>query len=112
MNYHISSSKDMDFLCNKGIMVNWLNSEDASQFFNKLYNDTVLKQFYYGGLCAEVNRYYKVIWNKWLEKLKSDYLCNPWKITSLVAAFILLVLSPYCKPHTPFWNTIILDHSD
>ncbi|XP_004301825.1 PREDICTED: UPF0481 protein At3g47200-like [Fragaria vesca subsp. vesca] len=102
MNYLISSSKDMDFLCNKGIMVNWLNSEDASQFFSKLYNDTVLKHFYYGRLCAEVNRYHKITWNKWLEKLKRDYLCNPWKIISLVAAFILLVLTLLQTTYTIF----------
>lgn len=89
----IASSKDMDLLCEKEIVAFWLSPEDASHFFNKIYNGTVFHKFYYRGLCDEVNKYYKVRWNKWLERLKRDYLSNPWKVTSLVAAFILLVLT-------------------
>lgn len=105
----IGSSKDIDFLCEKKIVDNWLNSEDAAQFFNKLYSDTFVKQFYYGELCAEVNGYYKITWHKWLEKLKRHYLSNPWKVTSVVAAFILLFLTllqttftirQYYSPHS------------
>ncbi|KAM5558721.1 UPF0481 protein [Rosa sericea] len=89
----IASSKDIDFLCEKEIFLNWFSSENAYKIFNKLYDDTFLKNFYYGELCAEVNKYYNVSWNRWLEKLKRDHLSNPWKITSLVAAFILLALT-------------------
>ncbi|KAM5571132.1 UPF0481 protein [Rosa sericea] len=93
MNNLIASSEDVDFLCDKRIINNWLNAEDASQLFSKLYSDTFVVNFCYGGLCAAVNKYYKVRWNQWLARLKRDYLSNPWKITSLVAAFILLVLT-------------------
>ncbi|PRQ44794.1 hypothetical protein RchiOBHm_Chr3g0483171 [Rosa chinensis] len=89
----IASSKDIYFLCEKEIFLNWFSSENAYKIFNKLYDDTFLKNFYYGELCAEVNNYYNVLWNRWLEKLKRDHLYNPWKITSLVAAFILLALT-------------------
>lgn len=87
----------MDFLCRKGIIRN-----SASEFFNKLHDDTTLNDFYFGALCEKVNDYkyynesdvsWKRKWLRWLETLKREYLCNPWKITSLVAAFILLALT-------------------
>ncbi|XP_040367194.1 UPF0481 protein At3g47200 [Rosa chinensis] len=89
----IASSKDVVFLSDNEIIRNWLSAEDASQVFSKLVNDTLIVDFCYGRLCAAVNKYYKVRWNQWLARLKRDYLSNPWKITSLVAAFILLVLT-------------------
>ncbi|KAM5558727.1 hypothetical protein ABKV19_020420 [Rosa sericea] len=52
----IASSKDIDFLCEKEIFLNWFSSENAYKIFNKLYDDTFLKHFYYGELCAEVNK--------------------------------------------------------
>lgn len=97
MNSLIGTRKDMDFLCRKGIIRN-----SASEFFNKLHDDTTLNNFYFGALCEEVNKYkyynesdvsWKRKWLRWLETLKRDYLYNPWKITSLVAAFILLALT-------------------
>ncbi|KAL6185070.1 hypothetical protein ACLB2K_041205 [Fragaria x ananassa] len=89
----IASSKDVVFLCDKQIIHNWLSAEDVSQLFGKLHSDTYTVGFCYGGLCAEVNKYYQATWNKWLAGLKRDYLSNPWKITSLVVAFILMVLT-------------------
>ncbi|XP_004297994.1 PREDICTED: UPF0481 protein At3g47200-like [Fragaria vesca subsp. vesca] len=88
----IASSKDVVFLCDKQIIHNWLSAEDVSQLFGKLHCDTFTVGFCYGGLCAEVNNYYQATWNKWLAGLKRDYLSNPWKITSLVVAFILLLV--------------------
>ncbi|XP_009371668.3 UPF0481 protein At3g47200-like isoform X1 [Pyrus x bretschneideri] len=89
----IDSSKDIDLLCEVGILVNWLSSEDAAQFFNELYKDTTVIGFYYEGLCNDVNKYYKTDWNKWMEKLRREHFGTPWAIISLVAAFILLVLT-------------------
>ncbi|XP_004301824.1 PREDICTED: UPF0481 protein At3g47200-like [Fragaria vesca subsp. vesca] len=88
MNSLITTSKDMDLLCRKGIIRHY-----DPMFFNKLLNDTKLNNFYFTGLCNEVNKHYIVSWNKWLEKLKRDYFSNPWAITSLVAASIFLVLT-------------------
>ncbi|KAM1014943.1 hypothetical protein ACFX1T_044698 [Malus domestica] len=80
-------------LCERGILVNWLSSEDAAQFFNDLYNDATVSEFYYGRLCYDVNQYYNTDWNKWMEKLRREHLGTPWAIISFVAAFILLVLT-------------------
>ncbi|CAB4263209.1 unnamed protein product [Prunus armeniaca] len=89
----IASSKDMEFLCDKRIIDNWLSAEDGAKYFSKLCNDTVLKKFYYEALCEEVNMHYKVKWYRWLEKLNRDYFANPWSVISLIAAAILLALT-------------------
>ena len=36
----------MEYLVENGIIDNWLSAEAASQFFNKLYNDTFVTKFY------------------------------------------------------------------
>lgn len=72
MNSLITSSKDTDLLCRKDIIRHY-----DPMFFNKLLNDTKLNNFYFTGLCDEVNKHYNVLWNRWLEKLKRDYFSNP-----------------------------------
>ncbi|CAL8989849.1 unnamed protein product [Prunus brigantina] len=89
----IASSKDMEFLCDKQIIDNWLSAEDGAKYFSKLCNDTVLKTFYYDALCEEVKKHYKVKWYRWLEKLNRDYFANPWSVISVIAAAILLALT-------------------
>ncbi|KAH0972170.1 hypothetical protein GBA52_024326 [Prunus armeniaca] len=89
----INSDKDIKLLSKKKILANWLSVEDGSNFFNKLYTDTVVKEFHYDKLCAEVNKYYQVGWHKQLEILRRDYFANPWTIISLIAGIILLVLT-------------------
>uniref|UniRef100_A0A6N2MS32 Uncharacterized protein n=1 Tax=Salix viminalis TaxID=40686 RepID=A0A6N2MS32_SALVM len=37
----INTTKDMDILTRSGIINNWLNPEEATQFFNKLYHDDI-----------------------------------------------------------------------
>ncbi|KAG5562786.1 hypothetical protein RHGRI_005494 [Rhododendron griersonianum] len=49
--------------------------------------------YYYSGLCQKVNAYCKVPWNKWKAIMKHDYFSTPWRIVSIVAAVILLVLT-------------------
>ncbi|KAK9944098.1 hypothetical protein M0R45_009682 [Rubus argutus] len=89
----IDTSKDVDLLCEKGIVANWLSAEVASKFFNELYNDTTVIGYNYEGLCKDVEEYHKVLWNRWREKLKRDYFGTPWATISFFAAFVLLVLT-------------------
>lgn len=89
----IASSKDVHLLCKKDILGNWLSAEDAFNFFENLYTGTLVWDFCYGGLCAELNKYHKRRRHKWRARLKRDYCSNPWKIISLFAAFILLGLT-------------------
>ncbi|KAF7150391.1 hypothetical protein RHSIM_Rhsim02G0196600 [Rhododendron simsii] len=51
------------------------------------------RNYYYHGLCQEVNKHCKVPWNKWKAILKRDHFSTPWRIVAIVAAVILLVLT-------------------
>lgn len=99
----IDSREDIDFLCDKGILANWLNPDDAAQFFNKLYDDTTVICYYYSGLSDNVNEYYKSKWPKFMEILRRDYFSTPWRIVSFIAAFILLVLTLVQTLYTIQW---------
>nr|XP_048337409.1 uncharacterized protein LOC125424330 [Ziziphus jujuba var. spinosa]XP_048337410.1 uncharacterized protein LOC125424330 [Ziziphus jujuba var. spinosa] len=89
----INTSKDVEILSDKGVIDNWLSAEDASQYFNRLNNDTLVTNFFYRELCKEVNDYYRTKWHRWRAILMRDYFTTPWTIISLVAALILLVLT-------------------
>ncbi|PQP94112.1 hypothetical protein Pyn_15456 [Prunus yedoensis var. nudiflora] len=62
MNKLVASSKDMEILCEKRIIDNWLSAEDGANYFSKLCNDTVLNKFYYDELCAQVKMHYQIKW--------------------------------------------------
>ncbi|XP_042520288.1 UPF0481 protein At3g47200-like [Macadamia integrifolia] len=90
----LNSSKDVHLLGEKGILENWLSTEeDASLFFSRAWTGGSLQQFYYVGICQKVNAYYRTSWHKWRATLKRDYFNNPWTIISLIGAIVLLVLT-------------------
>ncbi|VVA22880.1 PREDICTED: UPF0481 [Prunus dulcis] len=103
MDNSIDSREDIDFLCEKGMLANWLNPDDAAQFFNKLYNDTIVMGYYYSDLSDNVNNYYKTKWHKFMEILRRDYFSTLWTIISVIAAFILLVLTLVQTLYTIQW---------
>ena len=72
----INTSRDVEYLSEKGIIDNWLSAEDASQFFNRLYIDTFVTDFYFAKLCKRVNEYYKTKWHKWKAALMRDYFAK------------------------------------
>ncbi|PQQ09247.1 hypothetical protein Pyn_26245 [Prunus yedoensis var. nudiflora] len=88
----ISSEKDIQLLSEEKILANWLNVEDGSKFFNSLYIDTTVKEFQYDKLCAEVNKYHQVKWNKYLEQLRRDHFSSPWKVIALTVGILILIL--------------------
>ncbi|XP_073265038.1 UPF0481 protein At3g47200-like [Populus alba] len=89
----INTTKDMDTFTSSGIIDNWLNPDEATQFFNKLYQDAYLKNYYYLKLCREVNRYCQRRFPRWRALLMSNYFGTPWAIVSLFAAATLLILT-------------------
>ncbi|KAF8378115.1 hypothetical protein HHK36_029452 [Tetracentron sinense] len=89
----INTSKDVDFLSQKGIIVNFLSSEDISLFFNRLYNDALVNQFYYGTLCRDLNKYRQKPWNRRCATLKREYFNTPWSILSFIAALMILLFT-------------------
>ena len=89
----INSAKDAEILSKKKILVNWLNPEDAAQFFNKLYHNTHVYKYYYGSLSSKLSWYCEQRWPKWRTGLVRNYFNTPWAILSTTAAAILLILS-------------------
>lgn len=92
----IDSPKDVEILCRCGIIDNWLGDDEAvSNMFNKL-NDYVTGpgvHFHYAGVFNEVNMHCSKHRNKWMAKLRRNYLDSPWAIIALLASFLLLVLT-------------------
>ncbi|XP_034933465.1 UPF0481 protein At3g47200-like [Populus alba] len=89
----INTTKDMDTFTSSGIIDNWLNPDEATQFFNKLSQDAYLKKYYYLKLCQDVNKYYRRRFPRWRALLMSNYFGTPWAIVSLFAAATLLILT-------------------
>uniref|UniRef100_A0A6N2K434 Uncharacterized protein n=1 Tax=Salix viminalis TaxID=40686 RepID=A0A6N2K434_SALVM len=89
----INTTKDMDILTSSGIINNWLNPEEATQFFNKLYHDAYLKEYYYLKLCQKVNKYSQLSCPRWRALLMRNYFGTPWAIVSIIAATTLLILT-------------------
>ncbi|PON61340.1 LOW QUALITY PROTEIN: hypothetical protein PanWU01x14_147170 [Parasponia andersonii] len=82
----------MEILSRKKIIDNWLNTGDATKFFNQLYNDTFVKGFCYSKLTKDVKDYWRHPWPRYLTVLKRDYF-NPWTLISALVAAILLILA-------------------
>ncbi|KAF4385768.1 hypothetical protein F8388_010324 [Cannabis sativa] len=89
----INTSKDMEILCKRGVVDNWLNNEEATEFFNQLYNDTFVNYFHYSKLIVDVNEHCGHRWPKYRRVLMHDYFKHPWALTSVFAAAILLFLT-------------------
>ncbi|PON39781.1 hypothetical protein PanWU01x14_302880 [Parasponia andersonii] len=52
----INTSKDMEILCKSEIIDNLMDIEDATIFFNRIFNDTNMLHFYYLPLVDEKRR--------------------------------------------------------
>ncbi|GLT72446.1 hypothetical protein SLA2020_443800 [Shorea laevis] len=89
----IKTSQDVDFLKDKGILGLYLSAEDAASIFKRLYRDASVGAFLYSDLYREVNAYCRQPCNRWRAMLKRDYFSNPWAITSLMVAFLILVFT-------------------
>ncbi|KAG5521874.1 hypothetical protein RHGRI_034188 [Rhododendron griersonianum] len=89
----INTSKDADLLCDERIIAHALSTEDLAILFNGLYNDTLVYEFYYGGVSQKVNEYHRSRWPTWRAILKRGYFNNPWSISSFIAAILILAFT-------------------
>ncbi|KAK9287222.1 hypothetical protein L1049_015635 [Liquidambar formosana] len=100
----LKTPKDVDFPIECEILHNTSlgDSEDVCTLFKNLYSKSMMdkREFYYTHLCKHLNEYSKDSWHQWKsacymwkEMLKRDYFSNPWSILSVIAAFVLLVLT-------------------
>ncbi|KAL9233883.1 hypothetical protein vseg_008819 [Gypsophila vaccaria] len=92
----INTPKDVEILSRKGIIENWLgNNEEVANLFSKIFKQTRLKDpnFYYSGICRDLNAYASSSWHRWRAILKHDYFSHPWAAISVVYAIVILILT-------------------
>ncbi|KAM7493030.1 hypothetical protein LguiB_027639 [Lonicera macranthoides] len=99
MNSLIYTTKDVELLVHKKIIINYLlDNKEAIDFIRKLFIHVPLsKNLYFSQVFKELNDYYKTpkatLKRNYIQTLKSDYCHTPWKTTATIAAIVLLVLT-------------------
>ena len=96
LDFLIDNSKDVDLLCDKGILVNYLgDSNAAASAINSLCTNILCDYMNpeYSNTCEKLNAFYKKPWHKWRATLWHQYFSTPWRSTSTCAAIILLLLT-------------------
>ncbi|XP_044463297.1 uncharacterized protein LOC123194206 [Mangifera indica] len=106
MDHLMETSKDVDLMVQKGILVNGLgDSNEIVTLVKKLgtHIPQDCQSSRYAWLFMHLNRhcenrwvkpkYQDNIWQKWLKILKDEYFSTPWRSASTIAAIILLVLT-------------------
>ncbi|KAL5581325.1 hypothetical protein UlMin_013767 [Ulmus minor] len=87
----INTNEDMEILFKNKVIENWLNVEDVTRFFNRLYNDTYIKDNFYVVLTTAMNLHCQRRWPKYRAVLMRDYFKHPWALISVfVAAFSVI----------------------
>lgn len=92
----IDSSKDVEYLREKGIIHHTLGSDnEVAHLFNNCCKEMAYDTYdpYFYRVSVQLNAHFDKKWNRWRKTLKQDYLRNPWVITSLFAASFLLLLT-------------------
>ena len=96
LDFLVDTTKDVDILCDKNIVVNYLGDRDAiKSLVNNLNKEIAWNSSSadYYKLCEELNAYYGEPWHRWKATLRRQYFSTPWRIASTIAAVILLVLT-------------------
>ncbi|KAL4298342.1 hypothetical protein GQ457_12G004820 [Hibiscus cannabinus] len=91
----INTGKDVQLLCNSGIIDNWLGDDEVvAQMFNKLRDYVCFTEdFYYAETFVRVNKHCQRKWSKYKAILKKDYFNSPWSLCSFLAAVVLLLMT-------------------
>ncbi|XVE67725.1 hypothetical protein DITRI_Ditri09bG0011600 [Diplodiscus trichospermus] len=95
----IDTSTDLEILCKMEIFNIWLSPGDSTQFFDKLYYATFVKEFYYSKLCDDLNRHCKKWWPRWRAYYVHNYFTKPWAVAAQIYAVIMFILT--------LWQTYI-----
>ena len=93
MDLLINTKEDVNLLCDKKILVNYLGDNNAATLMINNINKGigwVIVNNDYINLCKELNSFYENPWHRTKATLKHEYFSTPWRTTSTVAAIILL----------------------
>eukprot|EP00268_Persea_americana_P001594 TRINITY_DN10485_c0_g1_i4.p1 TRINITY_DN10485_c0_g1~~TRINITY_DN10485_c0_g1_i4.p1 ORF type:complete len:270 (+),score=23.06 TRINITY_DN10485_c0_g1_i4:144-953(+) len=92
----IDNAKDVQILCENGIINRWLSSDkEVAALFNKLGREIIVYDHDSNllNVCEEINRYYGAAWHAWRTSLKRNYFNSPWAIISVAAGIVLLLFT-------------------
>ncbi|KAF8032338.1 hypothetical protein BT93_D1300 [Corymbia citriodora subsp. variegata] len=91
----ISNRQDIALLRDQGIILNFLESDEAvAKMFNSVGKDVMLDlECSLVDEFEKVNKYYNKRWNMWRANFIHTYLRNPWVTLSLIAAVFLFALT-------------------
>ncbi|QHN91034.1 UPF0481 protein At3g47200-like [Arachis ipaensis] len=96
LDYLINTEKDVDFLVNKGIIINWLgDSKAVAKLFNGLGKNIIHETFNaeYLRICKDLNDFCEHPCHRKVATLRRDYCNTPWKTVASVAGIALLILT-------------------
>ncbi|KAM3709821.1 hypothetical protein ACB098_02G205000 [Castanea mollissima] len=96
LDHLVNTSKDVDLLIDKGIIVNWLgDSNTVKCMINNLNLGIISSRMNsdYNLLCKDLNVFYEKTWHRWKALLRRQYFGTPWRAASTIAAIILLGLT-------------------
>ncbi|XP_052107405.1 UPF0481 protein At3g47200-like [Arachis duranensis] len=96
LDYLINTEKDVDFLVNKGIIINWLGDSNAvAKLFNGLGKNIIHETFNaeYLRICKDLNDFCEHPCLRKVATLRRDYCNTPWKTVASVAGIALLILT-------------------
>lgn len=96
LNFLVNNAKDMDLLCDKGIVVNYLSDNKAatSMVKNPCTNFSwSCMNSDYNNICRELNAFYEKPLHRWKAFLRHEYFSTPLKVASSIPCLILLVLT-------------------
>nr|XP_023881610.1 putative UPF0481 protein At3g02645 [Quercus suber]POE74070.1 upf0481 protein [Quercus suber] len=92
----INTNGDVDLLCDKEILVNYLGDNNAATLMinnlNKGIGWATMRDDYIN-LCKDLNSFYENPWHQRKATLKREYFSTPWRTASTFAAIILLFLT-------------------
>ncbi|KAK6232388.1 Protein of unknown function DUF247 [Theobroma cacao] len=89
----IDTTDDIELLGKKEVVDNWLSPDDATLFFNGLYKDAFVKEFFYPRLCKKLNHHCQRWWPKWRAAYVQNYFSKPWAMAAQIIALVMFVLT-------------------
>ncbi|XP_020212340.1 UPF0481 protein At3g47200 [Cajanus cajan] len=96
MDFLINTSRDVDILVRKGVLVNWLGDADSvADLFNGLMKNIVQTNdsSEYFRICKELSAFQRNPWHNLKSTLRRDYCKSPWQTAATIAGILLLILS-------------------
>ncbi|KAM3714900.1 hypothetical protein ACJW31_01G368000 [Castanea mollissima] len=89
----INTTKDVDLLCDEGIVVYSLGDNNVvTSIINNLNRGIIrsdMNTVYYP-LCEDLNAFYEKPWNRWKALLRHQYFSSPWRSASTIALSFFL----------------------